>query len=1222
MSEGRYRVVGCRSCDGLWVIDARASAEETSCPRCEARWERRMLRSKASADELDVARELRGRLLADRAGHLDVILDEDDYGVLEDRIRTQLEAERELYGERVDLRPLGSDEYAEEAAEVLDRRDELLADEAEAYLQQRDQLYAEAAEAHLARRSPVVGDTEPEPDSDESDAVDDPDDEPASELASSDARDPSIRAVTAGDQPDLARLPVRGVGPQLTNWIPDLLEDLLPTMTQAVRSFALDAGHAPIEGDRASTRHRAVGRELLDELAPDAIEGTDSPEIDVSTVEYLYAAAEWALEYADVGDVEQLPQREQARREELRHTLTTIGTGRGSMNAGHEALDVVAALLAEAPERPILRVYLDAKAWGELDDRATGERALDALTTLATGLDVEVVLSSPGLVRSLSRRYEDWLQEHLGFTASAEWWGEAGEDATTDQEARATAQAALAEITQEGQIRVLAHMPEDGSPHQQRSLVDDPEVALSVSGVSRAVSALVEAGLLEKDTEPRHNVLRLSEAGQIAQEYVADDYTVCDPRQTTLGTGLAVPPVDGGRFTETLQSKTGTVYSANEHGDPPQEGDAEGREPSPEDVICATGEAHEDGFVQWLDGTPTFNKWAMQQRITDALRGDGVTLVDDRIGKLEDGRVAQISCFEDEFLGIVEWGDVLPTLGRITSALLDGRALGKVLTSERTGEEFENLHGGRIEDLSPRADDVVRWGHQVGWFSEDQQTWTDWKKRYGSVKSMLLKELPEAHASDDQELRGQLIRDFLGIITSATHLYYAAGIDVVINLRIPDVRQLLDEQRLGNFLGFVEHVIPKQTTYQHHSGYRMLLEDRPEKLKARLSYEIDPEAPGMDMTASWLISGPTITELQDEIEDAIQGNQADLREQIAEGNEQAAVMEIPVFNANTYTSIRQIISDRAVKKGFIRPEAASRDAQSREAIERLTRLFISSLNTPETPHRANPHDVAEALLRISQSDRGSELTVDDVAFGLSQLPPDRLLSELTPSTTKCLQELLVADEPLGRSAIVERADVSGQTWDRNYELLAALDLVEPVEVDGYRRWTATLEPWWSPGRQAEINSDDEVPEQFWDDHDFHHVVGRSGSTSRESVLSTIALRIGKLLGDDGLIDSWMNDEDWPAIDPLTSYASPSALDDWRGFLWAATTPIEDLEAGPPGRRDRDSGLALIGRLPPGAEPEQLQLEASATPDDALATVSPGLAADGGKPAADGDVGHQ
>jgi len=330
-------------------------------------------------------------------------------------------------------------------------------------------------------------------------------------------------------------------------------------------------------------------------------------------------------------------------------------------------------------------------------------------------------------------------------------------------------------------------------------------------------------------------------------------------------------------------------------------------------------------------------------------------------------------------------------------------------------------------------------------------------------EAFVSKKSGELTNSDDIEARKELFRDLQGLIASATQLYYAIGVDVTINIRMPDTGMLIrDEKRLNDFLDFARYTVPKQSVYGIHSGYRMLLEDREEKLKKRLPYDVDSSDPAMHLTASWVFSGPTMTDLKPQIEQAIEREASEIREAIADGTEAAPVMEIPVQISNTYTATRELVEEFATAKGY---EVSHRgDIHERnDDLERLVRLFLRVLGTADRPHRACPSDVAEAMLHIARSTQTFDfISIRDIAYGLSQLPAERLLPDLPPTATKLLKTLLDADEPMGRSEIIEAAGISGSSYDRYINELAAWDIIEPTESEGRRRWEGHLEPWWSP----------------------------------------------------------------------------------------------------------------------------------------------------------------
>jgi len=580
----------------------------------------------------------------------------------------------------------------------------------------------------------------------------------------------------------------------------------------------------------------------------------------------------------------------------------------------------------------------------------------------------------------------------------------------------------------------------------------DDEIGVTPGTVGRYVLDLEELDLVTIDRSGQHNSASLTSLGQLAvEEFLTDDYRTIHPSQSTLETALTLTP----------QSDAGTVYRAQAS----TEGEGNTSDSNRRGLHSRNRLSSRRRQLRpvarrpirdprRLGNAPAIRCWPPRS---------GVNLVDDRLSKFDDGRISYLSCFDDDLLVMSQWGGPLPTLGRIAGALLSDKALSKILTPSALGDEFEAIDDAIIEKLDEKAGDIIRWGHQIGWFSEDEEQYDDWKDRIGTVRSLCLKKVGELTNSDDIEARTELFRDLHGLIASATQLYYTIGVDVTINIRMPDTGMLIrDEKRLDDFLNFARYTVPKQSVYGIHSGYRMLLEDREQKLKKRLPYDVDSDDPAMHLTASWVFSGPTMTDLKPEIEQAIEREASEIREAIADGTEAAPVMEIPVQISNTYTATRELVEEFATAKGY---EVSHRgDIHERnDDLERLVRLFLRVLGTADRPHRACPSDVAEAMLHIARSTQSFDfISIRDIAYGLSQLPVDRLLPELPPTATKLLKTLLNADEPMGRSDIIEAAGISGSSYDRYINELAAWDIIEPTESEGRRQWEGHLEPWWSP----------------------------------------------------------------------------------------------------------------------------------------------------------------
>jgi len=241
----------------------------------------------------------------------------------------------------------------------------------------------------------------------------------------------------------------------------------------------------------------------------------------------------------------------------------------------------------------------------------------------------------------------------------------------------------------------------------------------------------------------------------------------------------------------------------------------------------------------------------------------------------------------------------------------------------------------------------------------------------------------------------------------------------------------------------VDHIVTtiKQSVYGIHSGYRLLFEDRPAKLRRRLPYEVAPDTQ-LDLTMSWVVTGPTATALHADITTTLHEELTAVRESIADGTEAAPTLEIPVRDGTTYPAIRRVIDDVATVY----------DAQwtPRER-QRLVRLCLRSVGPAKTTRRACPYDVVTTLQRAFTETQCP--TPADVEQAAATLQATRFRPDLTPTATKLYATLLRADSPLGRTDLIEQAGISASSYDRRLKDVRALDRVHAVQVDGHRRWT-------------------------------------------------------------------------------------------------------------------------------------------------------------------------
>ncbi|WP_233559325.1 MULTISPECIES: MarR family winged helix-turn-helix transcriptional regulator [unclassified Halorubrum] len=791
-----------------------------------------------------------------------------------------------------------------------------------------------------------------------------------------------------------------GVTPRRTEWLPDLLSELRPRTEATIRN------HSRIDSWRTSTA-------LCSRLHPEWNSLDDAWTDDVAeAVAYTHAITTLATTY---DTAEERSTYHQQRHADLVDTVESIGTGRGPVNAGLGALAKgPVALHRELDSDPrVITLLLDGAAWTSLKDRRTGVRALATIAVLAHGFCVRVGVS-PALQRHLSARYPQWTEIHFDLTNSRDRSPTPGHH---QQQSRrvADAWAAIRDLETEPTKRRLLACLTDEDACSYADLANESTLDIAEGTISRYVLDLEARDLVTVDRRGQQNTVQLTALGQTAVEACLDDtQALIHPDQRQLGE----------RLTGTPQELTSTVSSRRAGG------------PTTEEWVTATGETADDAeYVQWLSD-PNASSPTRHQRFAIPATDDSITLVDDPLDAFEDGRVAYLSHTNTETLVVLQWGGPLATLGRLASALLSEKALAEILTPTRLGQQFEN-----ITDSTEDTPRIIQRGHQVGWFSDDDATYQAWRDRITTVRDQLLARLAELTDSDDTAARSDLFADLHGLIASVTQLYQAAGLNLTTTLRVPDTASLARNHKTReDFCEFLAKTVPKQSAYGIHSGYRLLFEDRPAKLCRRLPYDVDP-TDRINLTMSWVIAGPTITELHEEITTTLQTELATVREAIAEGTEDAPTLAIPVRDATTYPAIRRVIDEVAMTHDV---QWTPRERQ------RLVRLCLRSFGPADT-HRACPYDVVASLHQALNESHHP--TPADVERAMATLPPERFRPDLAPSATKLYATLLRADKPLGRSELLKRADISASSYDRRLRDVRALDRVCAVQVDGHRRWT-------------------------------------------------------------------------------------------------------------------------------------------------------------------------
>jgi len=1011
-----YAVVGCSDCQALWLLDETVGDSTTTCPTCGTQHRRESLRTLAEAEDRAVANQQRSALLAERAGAADAELDP----------------------------------YWEQAM----RADDPIVD---------DRAYLDGLGLDPALVATLTADSDQDESSTPSASTQPPGSGPDIDVPVADrpqlrggvateSRAPGVSLVEADGQLGIAGRTYRDVSPRTSEWLTDVVTDLIPSTARLVQDLArerygFDYRDPDVEAGAVAT---FTHEELVDSVAQ-----LNAVSADAGTIEearsYLDAIGRYALLWAD--DVYRVRRGFQGAEqfERIQRTLETTGTSQGQFNAGVDALrHSLAALHAERAVPPALTFVLDGEQWTAAD-RDTIKRALAAFDALAAGFDIRLWMS-PGIrqrVRRLTRNALEteappaWAERFMFLTAAGQTSRRDG-DADDDPADTQLDDKAWAWIetngSQTGALTVLAHLDAD-TERSVRAIKRDAEIDYADGSIDRYVSFLEAEDIITVDRSHASNQVSLTALGTAAQQYVDREGNPVHPSQSRLS---------GASYGHPSRSRKCSVSAQKRDRYPPAER-----------WLAATGSASESGYVQWLGdrtGPRKVEPPVLHRRFSAAKRVDGVTFADadildwtdDDDAPDGDGRVSYISTFDDEALVILQWGGPVVTLGRLCGALFSNRMLSKVLNTDALGEQWNRAHDG-VETFENDLHDVLVRAKQIGWLSEDElKHLNNWRERIGAVRSRLLSQLGDFD-DIDSGLQAQLMRDLHGLLCSAMNVYDAAGLDVTINVRLPDPDALRrNENQYEKFLDFARYTITKQAGYRDdygvHSWYRMCIEDRPQKLRARSEYDIDDADPVADLLASWIFTGPGVSDLLPDVQEAVDEEATRLRDRVDAGVEDAAILDIPMVEANSHGHIRGLVRDIADRKGFYDGNRAD--------LDRLTRCLEAALAT--TGRGPDPCLVADALDSLESRDSVSDrLDIDAVETALATLPSEAIFPTLPPAARRMLSALFASSEPLTRQDLIEITSTS--SYDRHHKTLRAFFLVE----DTGEGFVAHLEPWWA-----------------------------------------------------------------------------------------------------------------------------------------------------------------
>jgi len=825
-------------------------------------------------------------------------------------------------------------------------------------------------------------------------------------------------------QPDLV---LENVTPARRDWLPDLLEGLLPWMVDAVQEVA--ERHDP---KLLHTPRTGVVPEILVEgYGVEAVSGW-----------YAYGAAEFTARLGQKPR-EEWPSRQSDDRPSALDTLVKVGMGYDELNTdiGHLETGPV-QLIAIAQSTPRVSLLLDDSAWRNTQ-RDQRKRGLETISILSKTCMIDLV-ASPSLEKFLENRHPGWVDTYLTESTNTPPTDNSTSVSVDSEVDPQSVFKTLRDFTPGGgRLRLLAAVPsEEGKSRKVRDLKTDSRIDLSPGTIGRYYLELEEEhGFITVDGREqydRHNSVTLTPTGRYAQSLLTEDFQIRHPQQSRLTDDLTAPP----------QLHTGIVSRATpthpiEKGQPFE--------------ACLGANA---GGI----GQPSIRKlsldscWLSEQDLVDRFAASkcarGVSLVNDQISEFDDGRATYLGYSEEEVHVAVQWGDPIPTLVRLGTTLLSERAFDQILTPSRV----DPLLSGTT------ALDTLRLGRQIGWLSDTERNYDDLRKRYEQVGTSLLSRLGSRNEST--ETWSRLCSEAHGFLATATNLYDVAGFDLTVHVRVPDTDQLTrDKARYNRFISFIKNTVPKNAAYRGNSAPRMLLEKDGDKLGYRLPVDIDDTDRDADLTTDWVITGPDVTSFRDDLVEAF--DSVSIREQVATGVETGIRIPIEVATGNTYSNLQQTVETLLNRLGRVTDDSLD--------VPTVTRFYLFAFgNTTHKTLTCSPFDIGEALIaadRLAPPD--DPLTTPILARGLGAVASKKIYPWLPPTAREFMRVLFEADTPLKRSEILDAADLSETSYNRHRGNLEGSGLL--VEGETYH-YEPSLPGQWPQDGLSSLDADADAQE--------------------------------------------------------------------------------------------------------------------------------------------------
>jgi len=365
------------------------------------------------------------------------------------------------------------------------------------------------------------------------------------------------------------------------------------------------------------------------------------------------------------------------------------------------------------------------------------------------------------------------------------------------------------------------------------------------------------------------------------------------------------------------------------------------------------------------------------------------------------------------------------TMTRLCAALLSDKAMHQVLKPS-------NLDGGPAETalrgLAVSNDHVLRHGACLGWLRRQDANGDDYHQRLEQARRDLLASAGDLDVRDlDEDHAGVVLSKAHGLFGTVCRIYDLLGIDVVVDLEIPNY-VAGDEDGRADLARCLGKATACASRYGVYSANRVLWEPRGEKREETLGTpSVDVDDPVGTVNPSWVLSGPKTDLLQEDV------SKIDWTLHLQEDGKHFAEF-----------LLRMDVVDGDRREALA--EAASRLMSFGDLEE--TRAAVSLL----AAFTSNTLDASRALWMLSgDEDEPRELDFVDVRSALAMFgdryDPTRLLEDVGGRTvSKVAAALLDAEQPLSKAELATAADVSKQSISDNSEYFDQLEAAGLLDV--------------------------------------------------------------------------------------------------------------------------------------------------------------------------------